>query len=334
MTAPIVATELRAWLVEHGEAAIPPVSCRRIGTGQSNLTFLLTDAAGRQWVLRRPPRGSATHNVEREARILRALATSSVPVPTVVGCGVDEAGVEGPFFVMHRSPGAPLASEDDATALPAADRASLAHEVVSVLADLHAVEPAEVGLGDLGVSAGYLERQIRRNARSWEAWGVNSPADVAWRACRQSFERGVPRSQRTVIAHGDYRLSNLLVDAGRVSAVLDWELCTLGDPLADLAWLVDDWRSPDEPGIAVPSPTRAGGFSCREEIVADYARRSGLDVGELNRYRAFTHWKAATLLQGVLVRRRSGALGAHGSLSLTDLENTIAALLDEAITLT
>lgn len=334
MTAPTVELELSAWLRARGEATAPPVIGRRIGTGQSNLAYLLSDDEEREWVLRHPPPGSAVHNVEREARILRGLAESPIPVPRIVGVGSDEAGIEGPFLVMRREAGAPLEAEGDAARLSAGDCARLAGDVVRILADLHALDPDEVGLGDLGPLDGYLDRQIRRTARNWDSWGAGSPADPAWRHCLRAFEAGMPSPQRTAIVHGDYRLSNLLVADGRVGAVLDWELCTLGDPLVDLAWLADDWRSSDEPGIAIPCPTRAGGFLGRQEIIEDYARRSRLDVGEIDRYRAFTHWKAATLLQGVLIRRRSGAMGKHGSLDLNDLERSIAALLDETTTLT
>lgn len=136
-----------------------------------------------------------------------------------------------------------------------------------------------------------------------------------------------------MITHGDYRLSNLLVRDGRITAVLDWELCTLGDPLADLTWLLDDWRSPQEPAIVIPRPTRAGGFAARSEIVDAYAARTGLDVGDLDHYCAFTHWKAATLLQGVLVRRRSGSMGEHGALDLHSLQDSVEHLLDGALRL-
>ena len=325
---------LAGWLENRGQPVSPPLTARRVGAGQSNLTFLLRDEVGREWVLRRPPSGSSAHDVGREARILSALADTPVPVPSVVGAGSDAAGIDGPFFVMHRSPGAPLEAEDDVAALSAQDRRDLAAEVVSVLAALHSVRPAEVGLDDLGPHEGYLDRQIRRTVRNWAAWGEDSPADPAWRACLRSLEVGMPRTQRTVIVHGDYRLSNLLIERGHVTAVLDWELCTLGDPLADLAWLIDDWRSPDDPAITMPSPTRAGGFPDRDTVVGDYGRRSGMDVSELDRYRAFTHWKAATLLQGVLIRRRGGGLGDHGALDLADLEHSISYLLNHALTLT
>lgn len=115
-----------------------------------------------------------------------------------------------------------------------------------------------------------------------------------------------------------------------MTAVLDWELATLGDPLADLAWLLDDWRGPAEPRITIPSPTQAGGFPDRADLVSAYCAASGLDASRIGYYRAFTHWRAATLLQGALLRRRSGAMGGHGTLDLAELDGTIGFLLDEA----
>jgi aminoglycoside phosphotransferase (APT) family kinase protein len=132
--------------------------------------------------------------------------------------------------------------------------------------------------------------------------------------------------------HGDFRLSNLLIQQSRISAVLDWELCALGDPLADLAWLLDDWRQPSDESISMPSPTRVGGFGDRCEIIEEYRRATGFNVDRITYYRGFTQWRAATLLQGVATRRRSGSLGAHGQLDLDLLDDSIATLLASAAT--
>jgi aminoglycoside phosphotransferase (APT) family kinase protein len=126
--------------------------------------------------------------------------------------------------------------------------------------------------------------------------------------------------------HGDFRLSNLLVHDGQITAVLDWELCTVGDPLADLAWLLDDWRSPDEPAISMPSPTRAGGFPSRAELIETYRDETGFLLDRLGYYRGFTQWRAASLLQGVLTRRRLGVMGTHGAMDLELLDDSIAVL--------
>ncbi|GAA2862245.1 phosphotransferase family protein [Pseudonocardia halophobica] len=326
---PGVTFALAEWLGERVEHLVPPVRVERVGTGQSNLTSVISDAEGREWILRYPAGGRA--DVRREARILRALAATSVPVPAVVAEGRDAAGIEGGFLVMERMPGRPLEDEADAGRLSPPERRAVGDEAVELLATLHALDPESVGLGDLGRRDGYLTRQLARSAANWAAWGTESAADAVWREGFDRLSRAVPTQQRCVIVHGDYRLSNILVADGRLSSVLDWELCTLGDPLADLAWLVDDWRGPEDPSITIPSPTRVGGFADRAEIVADYAGRTGLNVEHLGYYRAFTHWRAATLLQGVAQRRRAGSLGVHGALDLLDLEHSIRYLLDGAL---
>lgn len=324
------------WLAGKVPELAPPVEVRRIGAGQSNVTCLVRDRDGREWILRRPPAGihdSTAHDVHREARILRALAASPVPVPAVVAIGRDDAGIEGPFYLMERAPGAVLETEEDAAKLPPLERLSLSEHVAEVLVTLHSLRPADVGLGVLGRPDGYLKRQIRRTERNWSLWAEQSAAAASWAECHRRLTRRIPRQQRTSIAHGDFRLSNVLVEHGRVTAVLDWELCTLGDPLADLAWLADDWKGPEDPAIVMPSPTRVGGFHHRDRLVSAYSAATGLDVSELPYYRAFTHWKAATLLQGVVIRRRGGDLGDHGAVAIADLDSTIKSLLDESLEL-
>ncbi|MGY4101947.1 phosphotransferase family protein [Nocardia sp. R16R-3T] len=321
------AEQLGCWLSERTEV-IGSLRIERVGFGQSNITSLISDEAGAAWVLREPPPGNhdpSAHNVLREARILNALAETGIPLPTVIG--TDKAG---PFYVMTRMTGAPLEKETDAVELSPAQRFQLGRQVIEVFARLHSLEPVAVGLDDLGPDTEFLPRQIRRAVRNWSQWGEQSSHDRIWQYVRSLLEAEVPRQQRSVITHGDYRLSNLLVESGRITAVLDWELAALGDPLADLAWLLDDWRGPGEPRIIMPSPTRAGGFPNRDELIDMYCAATGLNADSIGYYRAFSHWRAATLLQGVLLRRRSGAMGDHGALDLTELDTTIGYLLEEA----
>jgi aminoglycoside phosphotransferase (APT) family kinase protein len=327
---------LAIWLQQHTAPVVAPVETTRIGAGQSNITMLVRDAGGSAWILRRPPPGArdrTAHDMHREARVLRALAVTDVPVPAVVATGEDAAGIDGPFYVMQRATGVALADETDAEPLTPDERRSLGHDAVSVLATIHSVDVDDVGLGDLGPREDFLGRQIRRTVRNWAAWGEGSEEAGEWEECRRRLERRCPVQQRSVLTHGDYRLSNLLVNRGRITAVLDWELCALGDPLADVAWLLDDWRSPSEPAIAMASPTRVGGFPARATLVEEYAARTGLDLADIDRYRAFTHWKAATLLQGAVRRRRSGVLGDHGTIADKELQHAVAFLLHEALAL-
>ena len=323
-----------AWLRSHGECVGGDVTIARVGFGQSNITTIITDAGGAEWVLREPPPGGhaqSAHDVAREARIMSNLADSGIPVPRVIGTGTTPGGAG--FFVMERVPGAPLESEHDAAELTPEHRHELGLQVIRALAHLHTLDPRSVGLSDLGpkTAVPYLERQIQRMSTTWDRVGLASHHDVVWREARSRLTAGLPASPpHVVIMHGDFRLSNLLVQGPRITAVLDWELCTLGDPLADLAWLLDDWRQPDEEAISMPSPTRAGGFPDRASMVEEYCRETGFSVDRISYYRGFSQWRAATLLQGVVTRRSSGVLGTHGQLDLDLLDHSIATLLTAA----
>lgn len=324
---------IAAWLQTQGEPVVGEVTVARVGFGQSNITTVVGDEDGHEWVLREPPAGShaqSTHDVAREARIMSALTDSGIPVPRVVGTGVAPGGNR--FFVMERVPGAPLESEADAAALNPRQRRDLGLQVIETLARLHVIEPAAVGLSELARKSQtpYVGRQLRRLSDSWDRTGGRSAHDQVWRTVRTTLDASIPASARTVLVHGDFRLSNLLVRGADITAVLDWELSTLGDPLVDLAWLLDDWRQPGERATAMPSPTRAGDFPDRPELIDVYCRMTGFDVDRIGYYRGFTQWRAATLLQGVAVRRSSGALGTHGQLDLVELDDTIATLLAAA----
>jgi aminoglycoside phosphotransferase (APT) family kinase protein len=319
-----------AWLAEHGERVAGSVAIRRVGIGQSNITSIVTDAEGRQWVLREPPTGTKkgnAHDVAREAAIIGTLANSGVPVPRVVGVGATGDGAS--FFMMERVAGAPLESEDDALAVDPRQRHELGLQAIRTLARLHKLDPACLAVTSSATP--FVERQIRRFSDAWLRIGSDSAHDAVWRAVRTRLLEQLPHQPGpTVVMHGDFRLSNLLVNDGRITAVLDWELCTVGDALVDLAWLLDDWRTPGEPAISMPSPTRAGGFPSRAELVDVYRNETGFSVDRLGFYRGFTQWRAAGLLQGVLGRRRSGALGDHGAVDLDRLDDSIAALLSSA----
>jgi aminoglycoside phosphotransferase (APT) family kinase protein len=293
-----------------------PVGVERISGGHSNLTYRITDADGGTWALRRPPTGmvlATAHDMSREWRFISALAATPVPVaPPVAYCSdVDVIGAE--FYVMGFVDGDVLGDEASGHRLePGAPRRTAGLDAVDVLADLHAVDPDAVGLGDLHRSGGYLERQLRRWHRQVHESVVPDLATID-----AVHERLVARAadlppSDVRIAHGDFRLGNLAVGPdGRARAVFDWELATLGDPLADLGWLIASWG---RPGDTVP-PTIAGpslveGYADRDELVASYAERSGRDVGELDFYVAFARWRSACIGAGVYSRYAGGVMGA------------------------
>jgi aminoglycoside phosphotransferase (APT) family kinase protein len=292
---------LAAWLIDNGESVAPPLTVARVGSGRSKITSVVTDGAGHQWVMCEPGPGQA-NNLDREAHIMSMLARSGVPLPRVVGSGAARTGAA--FMVMRRALGLPIITEDDARTLPVGQRYVLGIEMVAILARLHSLDPAAAG--QPRYTSPYLDRQIARMTDVWTRWGSVSAHDSAWRAVRSRLlQRRPARQSRPMVLHGDFRLSNILTHRGGVSAVLDWELCTAGDPMADLAWLLDDWRSPDEPAICLPSPTRAGGFPSRSKLVDVYQQATGSSLETLGYHRGFAHWRGATLLQSILARGRA-----------------------------
>jgi aminoglycoside phosphotransferase (APT) family kinase protein len=317
---------LAAWLVDNGEAVTPPLTIVRVRSGRSNVTSAVTDCAGQQWVLREPIPAQG-NKLDREANIMRMLAGKGVPLPRVIGSGATRTGAA--FMVMRKAPGLPVITEDDARMLPAELRYALGIEMVTVLARLHSLDPAVAGLPRY--SSPYLDRQIRRMTDVWERSGSISVHDSAWRAVRSRLiERRPTRQLRPMVLHGDFRLANVLTHRGRVSAVLDWELCTAGDPMADLAWLLDDWRTPDNSAICLPSPTRAGGFPSRSKLVDVYQQLTGSSLERLGYYRGFSNWRGATLLQNLLARDRA-AQNCPTGIAAELFDDSIHRLLTSAV---
>ena len=233
----IHAANLDAWFAENIKGVEPPLEFEPIAGGHSNLTFRVTDRAGQRFVLRRPPTGAViatAHDMAREHRIISALAETEVPVPPALGLCEDE-GVNGaPFYVMAFVDGHVLVdSEKTAEVFPLERRERLGAEVIGVLAKLHKIDPPAVGLGDLGRTEAYLARQLKRWRTQWEKTKTRELGSME--EAYDGLVANMPEQDGAAIVHGDYRLGNMLVNAGGdVAAVLDWELCTLGDPLADL----------------------------------------------------------------------------------------------------
>ena len=306
----IDATRITAWLAAHLTGVRPPLRFEFISGGRSNLTYRVIDAAGQCWVLRRPPLGhvlESAHDMGREFRILRAIGQTDVPVPVAFGLCTDPAVNGAPFYVMSFVDGVVLQAPEDAEVLSAADRFRLAWQVVDILARLHSVDPDRVGLGDLGRKEEYIARQLRRWAKQWASSRQRELPIMD--ELHQSLARAIPRQHRATIVHGDYRLGNMLTRGGDVLAVLDWELCTLGDPLADVGYLLNNWVAPGEPVIAAGGPTAAGGFGSRNEIIARYAQATGSDLSHIDYYRAFSYWRLAVISEGIYARYRHGAMG-------------------------
>ena len=310
-----------AWMTAQLPEIVTPLTFTLIAGGRSNLTFRVEDAAGKAWALRRPPLHHVlptAHDMSREYRLIHSLGPAGIPVPATVGLCSDEAVNERPFYVMEFVEGHILRSAPEAeAAFDVATRRGVGDHMADTLAALHDVDPDAVGLGDLARHEGYIERQLKRWRGQYDQMQVEG-VDHGGLVERVSDElaRRIPKQQRTSVVHGDYRMDNVvLADDGTVRAILDWEICTLGDPLADLGLLMVYWADPtDAMAVLGLSPTTAPGFSTRAEILERYGSASDLDISGVGYYTAFGYWKLACILQGVYARYVAGAgAGDQGS---------------------
>jgi aminoglycoside phosphotransferase (APT) family kinase protein len=307
-----------------------------IAGGRSNLTYTVGSPAG-ALVLRRPPLRAVrptAHDMGREYRVLSALAGTAVPVPRAVHLCTDPDVLGAPFYLMERVDGVVVrGSLPTGYAETPAERSAIADALVDVLADLHAVPPDAVGLADFGRPAGYLSRQIRRWLGEWEALRDQDRPDLDRLAA--DLAGGVPDAPAGPVVHGDYKLDNVALDPARpdrLVAVFDWEMSTLGDPLADLGLLVVYWnRSTDDPQ-AVPSVTALPGFPSRRELVERYAARTGRDVAALPWYVAFGFFKLAVVIVGVLARQRARAMADEVPAGMADSIDALIAAGRRALT--
>jgi aminoglycoside phosphotransferase (APT) family kinase protein len=290
------------------------VEVERIGEGHSNITFLVRRGDARV-VLRRPPRPPlppSAHDVLREARLLRALEGTPVRVPRVLAVGDDEDVLGVPFYVMEEVHGSVLASSiPDALDTPE-ERARTSTELVDALVEVHAVDWRACGLEGYGKPTGYLERQVRRFTGLWEHNKTRELAVVE--ELGDWLRDNMPDSQEATIVHGDYRLGNVMMAdsaPAELVAIFDWELSTIGDPLADLGYMTVTWVEPDDPQDTMfanlNAVTRREGFSTREELIARYEERSGRSMSALNWYQALALWKAAVFMEGNYKRFQAGS---------------------------
>lgn len=317
-----------------GREAWREFSAELIAGGKSNLTFVLTNGDGDRLILRRPPTGEllpSAHDMGREARIQSGLAGSGVPVARVV---VNESTGEDlgvPYYVMDEVVGYVIRDELPAGYAPDdQSKEAMADALVDALVALHAVDPDGVGLGDLGRREGYLERQLRR----WLSQSEKATASVRARSLPELARRlgeSMPLSPRSRIVHGDYRMDNCVYDTdepGRIRAVLDWELSTLGDPIADLAQTAMYWGDADGPPMPlIPNLTRQPGWPASSHLVGRYCAASGTDPAVLPWYQAFSCFKFAVIAQGVATRAEAGDMAGQ---EFGDIGDSIRDLVDHA----
>ena len=322
------------WLQRHVPGAVGPFAFDVIAGGHSNLTFAVTGADGARFVLRRPPLGhvlASAHDMGREHRIISGLQRSAVPVAPALGFCDDPAVADAPFYVMGFVEGHVV--RDRATAeivlTPAARRAA-SESIVDTMAAIHSVDLAAAGLAELGRHDGYIARQLKRWYGQWNQQKTRELPAID--RVHAGLLQRIPEQGPATIVHGDYRLDNCMVgDDGHVVAVLDWEICTLGDPLADLGLLQVYWTGPNDDASAwTGSATTAEGFLDRADLVTRYAAVSGRDVTHLPFYVSFAYWKLACILEGVYARYLGGALGARDAAELEPFKLQVDAAAESA----
>jgi aminoglycoside phosphotransferase (APT) family kinase protein len=305
-----------------------------ISGGKSNLTYRVACDAG-EVILRRPPLGHilpTAHDMGREYRVMTALADTAVPVPRTFHLGDAESPLGASFYVMERVVGHICRNALPPGYADMPDGCRLIGEaLVDVLADLHTVEPASVGLAEFGRPAGFMERQLSRWSKQWEA---SKTVDLpSLDALRDALVAAMPEQRASAVVHGDYRLDNTILHPTRVGsivAVLDWEMSTLGDPLADLGAMLAYWSQADDSEVLrrarIMAPvTACEGFPTRAEIIERYARRTGIDTSDINWYQAFAYFKLAVVCQGIAARAAGGSMVGGG---FDNAERLVAPLIE------
>jgi len=308
------------------------VDVQLLSGGQSNLTYLLT-SGDYEYVARRRPIGevpAGAHDMKREYRVLAALMGTTLPVPRVHGFCDDDRPLGAPFYVMDRVRGSVLHRADDVAHLTEQEARDISIEAIDVLTSLHQLDYVAIGLADLGRPEGFVARRVDRWLQQWDRALHRDHPLVAPLATSLAGRAHLLRGGSALV-HGDYRLGNMIVDPGppgRVAALLDWELSTLGDPLTDLAHLLVYWESSrgrltHESQLIALHP----GFLSGAQLAERYAETTGSNIAELDLYLAFEHWRAAIIKEGIYMRRRSVGDGTPGT---DELGESVQLHLEEA----
>lgn len=322
---------LFAWLQFIGIDIVGQIECTRVGHGQSNLTYLLADEGGAQWVLRRPPAGEildSAHDVVREARIMNALADSAVAMPRIYGVCMDEAVSPVPLVLMEHVDAIVLDNMTAAESMSVTTRGQVSKSMVRELAKIHAVDLDAVKLSELASNRPYAQRQLKRWGRQWE---ISKTRDLpALNALTRRLSTNFPVQREVCLVHGDFHIRNVMVDqqTGDIRAVLDWELSTLGDPLADMGSMLAYWRASGEPFLG-PAPVELlHGFPDREELAVAYTELTGRRGDELTYWHSFGLWKLAIIAEGIIRRTQSQPL--NPSAPSTPTPAAVETLIDMA----
>lgn len=322
------------WVIANTDKLTPPFKWYRLEGGHSNLTYRIDDVNGKQAVIRRPPQGvllPKAHDMGREWSLISALGATNVPVPEAIGFCENPDVIGAWFYIMGMIDGNPLYKAVDTEELiPEDQRLNTAYSFIDVLADLHSLDPDEIGLGELGKKENYVGRQLKTWYRSWTS--SIEPAkydDPRAHELKDYFLENMPDQGMARVVHGDYGLHNVLIGPDcKVAAVVDWEISTLGDPLADLAYALNPWPDPSDPKPPEPdSATAPSGFPGRLALAQRYGDRTGRDLSQLDYYIGFNRWKTAAILHGVYGRYMAGQKSSEG-VDLEALRERIALSLD------
>lgn len=326
---------VETWVRDNVPALKPPFSWTRLEGGHSNLTYRIVDSTAKEAVIRRPPQGELlpkAHDMSREWSLISALGPTDVPVPEAIAF-CESPDVTGAwFYIMGHIDGRPLYSREDTEAwVPLEEREAMAYDMVDVLAALHALDPDEIGLGDLGKTDSYVGRQLRTWYRSWmasiEPAGMDDPRA---HALQTYFTENLPDQGKARVVHGDYATHNVLIGPNaRVAAVVDWEISTLGDPMADLAYFLNVWSETEAERALNTGGAGAPGFPPRSKLAARYAEKSGRSLELLDYYIGFNRWKTAAIIHGVYARYMAGQKSTEG-VDLEGLRTRITQSLDLA----
>ncbi len=307
----IDAERVSSWLAAEVPGAVGPFTFELIAGGRSNLTYKVIGGDGQRFVVRRPPLGNVlatAHDMGREHRIISAVGRTSVPVAPALGMCTDDSVNGAPFYVMGYVDGLVLDSPATAELIPVAHRTAAANSLVDVMVRLHEVDPDAIGLGDLAKREDWLGRQLRRWTTQWDNSKTRELPTID--RVVELLREKKPEQVHTGIVHGDYRLGNCMVsrETGEVNAVLDWELCTLGDLLADVGYLLVYYSDPGSPSRRENDPSGSVGFPTRAELLARYAAATGRDLAGIGYYEAFSCWRLACIGEGVYARYKAGVM--------------------------
>ncbi len=316
------------------EGARAPLRFTQIAGGRSNLTYAVEGSDGRRWALRRPPIGKtlgSAHDMGRETKVVSALADTEVPVAPIAGYCTDVSVNDAPFYVMEFVEGPILRMRPDAEPYDHAQQRRIGENVIDTLVAIHAIDPDAVGLGDLGKREDYVARTLRRWQGQWEKSQTREIPLID--EVHDRLAARIPEQGPATIVHGDYRLDNMILtpDAGGVAAVVDWELSTLGDPLADVGMLLVYWGDRDAALFPLFEPaTTAPGFPSLDEVREHYAERSGRDLGLIDFYVAVGLWKLAIILEGVFSRYSAGQYGESADEAVKAFGENVVKLAEAA----